>query len=267
MNKETTAFSTTLSIRISTDGFCFCTYDPSRPESVRYSHYECDASQTLAANFGAAWEKCGLAGQQFASTQVIVATTEFTVVPGEYDRKEDYGQLFGCCFDMGNREVKVLANRMSAQDMTVLFAVDEELYSRVCETGNVCFYSTASILLGFLSRYPRSEERYMLACYHGTKSFLVAMDGERPALMNSLGAESADDHLFYLLSILSELGFSQESDALLLCGDAAADAMQMAVSRFVRNVERVNPRELFRSNLLNKIENIPFDLQVLILCE
>jgi hypothetical protein len=39
------------------------------------------------------------------------------------------------------------------------------------------------------------------------------------------------------------------------------------VSRFVRNVERVNPRELFRSNLLNKIENIPFDLQALILCE
>jgi hypothetical protein len=267
MNKDTTLLSTTLSIRISTDGFCFCTYDSQQPESVRYNYYECDSSLTLALNFDEAWKGSGLAGMQFNTVQVIVATTEFTTVPGEYDRKEDYEQLFGSCFDIRDRRLKVLANKMSAQDMAVLFAVDEELYRRVCEIGNVSFYSTASILLGFLARYPRSEERYMLACYHGTNSYLIAMEGERPVLMNSFGAENIDDQLFYLLSILSELGQSQETDALLLCGDRSADAVHMAVSRFVRNVERVNPRELFRSNLLNKIENIPFDLQALILCE
>ncbi len=271
MNKETTVFSTTssttLSIRISTDGFCFCTYDPQVPESVRYNYYECDTSLTLAANFDAAWEESGLSGQQFAATQVIIATTEFTALPGEYDKKEDYEKFFASCFDIQNREVKVLANKMTAQNMTVLFAVDEELYRRVCETGNVNFYSTASILLGFLVRYPREEERYMLACYHGSKSWLIAMEGERPVLMNSFDAENTDDQLFYLLSIISELGLSQESDTLFLCGDSASDAMQMAVARFVRNVERANPREQFRSNLLNKIENIPFDLQALILCE
>lgn len=272
MNKETTVFSTTLStttlsIRISTDGFCFCTYDPQQPESVRYNHYECDASLTLAANFDAAWEGCGFSEQQFAATQVIIATTEFTTIPGEYDKKENYETFFVSCFDVQNREVKVLSNRMTALNMTVLFAVDEELYRRVCETGNVSFYSTASILLGFIARYPREEERYMLACYHGSKSWLIAMDGERPVLMNSFDVEDINDQLFYLLSIISELGLSQETDALLLSGDAAADAMQMAVARFVRNVEHINPRELFRSNLLNKIENIPFDLQALILCE
>ena len=30
---------------------------------------------------------------------VIVATTEITTAPGKYDRKEDYEQLFGSCFD------------------------------------------------------------------------------------------------------------------------------------------------------------------------
>lgn len=39
--------------------------------------------------------------------------------PGKYDRKEDYEQLFGSCFDTHDRQLKVLANRMSAQDMAV----------------------------------------------------------------------------------------------------------------------------------------------------
>ena len=50
---------------------------------------------------------------------VIVATTEITTAPGKYDRKEDYEQLFGSCFDTHDRQLKVLANRMSAQDMAV----------------------------------------------------------------------------------------------------------------------------------------------------
>ena len=82
MNKDTTLLSTTLSIRISTDGFCFCTYDSQRPESVRYNYYECDSSLTLAVNFDEAWGSCGFAGQQFDSVQVIVATTEFTTEIG-----------------------------------------------------------------------------------------------------------------------------------------------------------------------------------------
>ena len=63
------------------------------------------------------------------------------------------------------------------------------------------------------------------------------------------------------------MGLSQEEESLLLCGDTSADKLQMLAQKFIRNIRNVNSRELFRPNLLNKIENIPFDLQALILCE
>ncbi|MBQ5817126.1 MAG: DUF3822 family protein [Bacteroidaceae bacterium] len=65
MNKETTQLSPTLSIRISTDGFCFCTYLPQQPDSVKYSYHECDEATSLSANFAAAWEESGLAGRKY----------------------------------------------------------------------------------------------------------------------------------------------------------------------------------------------------------
>ena len=123
------------------------------------------------------------------------------------------------------------------------------------------------ILLGFLARNPRNKERYMLACYTGNKSTLIAMEGERPTLINGFATDEIHNQLFYLLSIWNELHLEQEDDTLVLCGDNTADKLHGEAKNFIRNIERINARELFMPNLLNKIENTPFDLQALILCE
>ena len=39
------------------------------------------------------------------------------------------------------------------------------------------------------------------------------------------------------------------------------------VFKFIKNIRRINPNELFSPSLLNRIGGIPFDLQALILCE
>ena len=151
--------------------------------------------------------------------------------------------------------------------MTVLFAIDEELHERLCKIGEITYYSPVSIILGFLTRYPREEKKHLTAYLHGGKSLLIAMEEGRPMLMNGFASEETEDQLYYLLCIWNELKFSQLEDTLLLCGDTHADALEMVAKNFIRNIKRVNPREEFRSNLLNKIENTPFDLQTLLLCE
>ena len=267
MNKETTQLSPTLSIRISTDGFCFCTYLPQQPDSVKYSYHECDEATSLSANFEAAWEESGFSVQKFSNIQVIVATTEFTTVPSDYDNSEEHETIYNSCFQASERSIKILSNKLSAHNLTVLFAIDEELHERLCEIGEVNYYSPASIILGFLTRYPREEKKILTAYLHGGKSLLIATEEGRPILMNGFTGEETEDQLYYLLCIWNELKFSQLEDTLLLCGDNHADTMEMSAKNFIRNIKRVNPREQFRSNLLNKIENIPFDLQTLLLCE
>ncbi len=267
MNKETTQLSPTLSIRISTDGFCFCTYLPQNPDSVKYSYHECDETTSLSANFETAWEESKLEMQKYSNIQVIVATTEFTTIPSDYDNSDEYTTIYNSCFPTSGKNLKILSNRLSAHNLTILFAIDEELHERLCEIGEINYYSPVSIILGFLTRYPRSEKKHLTAYLHNGKSLLIAMEDERPRLMNGFCGEKTEDQLYYLLCIWNELKFSQLEDTLLICGDNQADAMEMNAKKFIRNIKRINPREQFRSNLLNKIENIPFDLQTLLLCE
>ena len=267
MNKETTQLSPTLSIRISTDGFCFCTYLPQQPDSVKYSYHECDKATSLNANFEAAWEESRLGNQKYSNIQVIVSSAEFTTIPSNYDSNDEYVAMYNSCFPPSEKSLKILSNKLSAHNLTVLFSIDEELHERLCEIGEINYYSPVSIILGYLTRYPREEKKFLTTYLHNGKSLLIAMEDERPTLINGFVGEATEDQLYYLLCIWNELKFSQLEDTLLLCGDTQADAMEMSAKNFIRNIKRINPREQFRSNLLNKIENIPFDLQTLLLCE
>jgi hypothetical protein len=266
MNKEIQQ-SPTLSIRISTDGFCFCTYLPQQPDSVRYTTYDCDRQISITANFEAAWKAGNLADGKYSKIQAIVASTEFTAVPPQVTTREEQETIFRSCFPHTKEEKRIISNRLSAQSMTILFAIDEELHKLLTDIGEVSYYSPISIMSGFLTRYKVESGRYIMADIQDETMHLIAMEEETPLLMNSFNANGTADQLYYLLCIWNELGFSQEEEPLLLCGNHQADKFEMSAKDFIRNIKRINPRQLFQSNLLNKIETTPFDLQALILCE
>lgn len=267
MNKETTQLSPTLSIRISTDGFCFCTYLPQNPDSVTYIYHECDKNISLRANFDAAWQQHALGEKEYANIQVIKASNNFTAIPSNSIEKEEYTTIYRSCFPDTSDETKILTNKLSAQNITILFDIPIDLHERLCSLGETSYYSPISIIIGFFTRYKPQEERYVVANLQNDNMLLIGMEEETPLLMNGFHSESIDDKLYYLLCIWNEMGLSQEEESLLLCGDTSADKLQMLAQKFIRNIRNVNSRELFRPNLLNKIENIPFDLQALILCE
>ena len=77
---------TTLSIRISTNGFCFCSYSPSQPDSLKYHFHPTDDDKSLAVNLRKAIDNCPLVNKDDAQqVKVIIETTEYTVIPAEYD--------------------------------------------------------------------------------------------------------------------------------------------------------------------------------------
>lgn len=258
----------TLSIRISTDGFCFCSYTASEPDTLQYSFYEADSGITLAANFERVWEDSPFAdNKNYDDINVIIATNEFTTIPTEHDNKEDYRAIYNLCFPHTSPTAYIASNHLTAQGITVLFAIDKALHKKLCDIGRVTYLSPTSIILGFLARRPIEEKRYMLAYSHKGKSLLLSMADEKPMLINSFKSESPHDQIFYLLSIWKEQDFSQTDDTIYLCGDKSVEELSAILGQFIRHSKRINPNQLFRSNLLNRIKDIPFDLQALLLCE
>ena len=214
----------TLSIRISTDGFCFCSYTASEPDTLQYHSCEADSTITLAANFERAWEESPFSkNNNYDDVNVIMATNEFTTIPTEYEKREEQRAIYNLCFPHTSASSYIASNHLTAQGITVLFAIESALHKKLCSISRVTYLSPASILLGFIAKYPIEEEKYMLGYFHKGKSLLLSVDKEKPTLINSFRSDNPHDQTFYLLSIWKEQSLSQSDDTLYLCGDNSVE--------------------------------------------
>lgn len=258
----------TLSIRISTDGFCFCSYIPAEIDSLQYHHYNTDSSISLAANLRKAVEECPLvaAGTEYC-IKAIVETGEFTTLPIEADRREDYKLFYRYCFPKADSNIDIVSNRLNAQELTLIFPVDKGIADVLQKLGEVTYYTPASILLGFLALNPPKEERYLLAYIQNEYMLLIPVKNGKMVLSNIFKSEETGDALFYLLSTWKEQELSQTDDTLYICGDKKVEELLLQIGKFIKNHKRLNPNKEFASSLLGNIKDIPFDLQALLLCE
>ena len=257
----------TLSIRISTNGFCFCSYIPAQPDSLKYFTYRPDEERSMAANLQAALDECPLTkeGEEY-EVKGIIETGEYTCIPAEYDNAEDYKLFFGHCFPK-SENVEIIANRLNSYGCTMLFPVETAIYEAIQQLGSATLYTPASIIMSYLNYRPIEEERYMFAYLYNDFAFMLAMKNGKAGISNIFRKEEKDNVLFYLLSLWKEQGFSQTDDTLFLCGDKSIDELSQTAGQFIKKIKRINPNELFQPSLLNRIDGIPFDLQALILCE
>ena len=258
----------TLSIRLSTNGFCFCNYNPAQPDGLRIFTYTPDTERSLASNIQTAFDSCPLIEKEEKyNIKAIIETGEYTCVPSEYDNTDDYRMFFDYCFPKKGSDNEIIANRLNAYGYTVLFPVEKSIYETIQNYGNVTFYTPASIIMSYLNYKPIEKERYMLAYLYNDFAFILTMKNGKASISNIFRKEEKENILFYLLSIWKEQGMSQTDDHLYLCGDNSIEELSPIAGKFIKNIKRINPNGLFPSNILNRIEGIPFDLQALILCE
>ncbi len=257
----------TLSIRISTDGFCFCTYTGGNPDSVQYHFHKADNDSTLYANLCKAIDKCPLDLDGVTDIKAIIVSGDFTTIPAEYDNKNNHKIFYRSCFPKADTNVEIVANRLTAQNITVLFPVEKNIYNHLASMGNVSYYTPASILLGYIARQQFDSEKFMLAYYMNEGALLISINSGKVELMNFFTTDNNHNQLYYLLAIWKAQGLSQSDDKLILCGNKRVEELSVIISQFIRNRVRINPSELFAPNLLNRIGDTPFDIQALLLCE
>ena len=266
MTKDNTTRKT-LSIRISTDGFCFCIYTPENPDTLKYFNYSPDEERSMVSNIRTALKNCPFIKENtIYEIKAIIESGEYTCIPTEHDSPDDYKQLFCYCFPH-KKDTEIISNRLNAQGYTILFPVEKSIYEEINRLGKVTYYTPASIILSYLGYRPMPERKYMFAYIYNGFSLIISMKDGKPGITNIFRKDDSDNTLFYLLSLWKEQEMSQTDDTLYLCGDNSIEEFSHQASQFIKKIKRINPNELFAPSLLNRIGEIPFDLQALILCE
>lgn len=256
------------SIRISTDGFCFCEYIPSQIESLKYFSYTPDNTTSMAVNLSNAISACPFINKgEICNIKAIIETPDFTAIPAEFDEPKDYKAYYRYCFPKSDSGSEIISNRLNASGFTIIFPIEKSIYNILRELGDTTFYTPASIMLGYMTQKPLNEARYMLAYIQGDRMMIFSAEERKSSFVNVFKSKNQQDLVFYLLSTWKEQRLSQSNDVLYLCGDKGVEELSLMLKRFIRHTRRINPNEIFPKSLLNMATDIPFDLQALILCE
>ncbi len=262
-----------LSIRLSADGFSFCSMsrsaDGEGTPAFSYTPLQTDPHISLAANVKQLLERQGSVprAEEFRRTDILMDVAgRYATVPLEMFEDEQTELLFHHLHRQRPGET-VLYNILDRSNAVVLFAMDKTAYALLQE-----LFPTARVWAGIspviehlTGKSRMAAPRKMYLCPGHRRMDLLVFEHGTPLQAGTYSCRDVNDCIYYTLSVWNSLGLNQEHDELYLIGMEHDEKEKMGeeLRKFVRTVSVVNPVAEFNRSWVARHERIPYDLLAL----
>ncbi len=213
-----------LSIRLSTDGFSFCIYDPNRNETVSTCKQKLNATISLTANLKQVFNEVNFLNHHYKHVYVVVSNERFTQIPNELFEAKDVEQLFYYNHPQIKNET-ILFNSSSQTQVTTLFAIDKSSFQLIKTYFPEASFHAETHLFNeyFIDNERNWNKNRMCVNYKKDSIDVFCYDNNTLLLINSFDVKQKEDGIFYLLGIWKQLNFDQEKDELLIKGEVSEE--------------------------------------------
>lgn len=259
----------TLSIRLSADGFSFSIYNPLTDNDFYFVLYPINAGYSMTANLKEMLTETEALKYSYKRVNILYDSPRFTPVPLELFEDEQMDTIFYHNFPKGTNEI-VLCNVLGKSNVVILFAMDKHAHLLLTEHFPAArFFSTASPMTEYFARKSRlGNSRKLYTHIRGQQMDVFCFDKGSLLLINSFLCKQTTDRVYYLLYIWHQLNYNQERDEMHLTGKLEdKEELLKELRNYLRQVFVINPKAEFNRSEISKIEEIPFDMQTLLLCE
>jgi len=259
----------TLSIRLSTDGFSFSIYNPINGNDFYYRAYPVNTQRSMAANVKAFLAATEELKYTFKQTNILIHSPRYTIVPLEFFEDDSMENIFYHNVREKKNEI-ILCNILSNSSSVVIFSLDKLTHVFLSEHfPDARFFSSISPQIEYLTiKSQLGNSKKLYTNIHHNSIDVVALDKGRLMLVNTYSSTSTNDINYFILNIWQQAGFDQERDELYLTG--LSDIKKIIIpelKKYISHIYSINPQAEFNNSSISEIENIPFDVQSLILCE
>ena len=259
----------TLSIRLSTDGFCFAIHNPLIDNEYAYHPYKIDAHKSIGANLKSAIEELALLKHTYATVNILFANTAYTIVPKEFYAEQCAHDLYAQNFPQA-ATTEILSNIVGDDQAVVLFSMESQLRKLITERfPKANIYASISPLINYASEKSfTNNKRFCFVHLHKHYADVLCFNNGAPLLINTFNGNDIADVPYFLLNCWQMLGLSQTDDTLYVASNTRnTKTLIKELNRFIQNIHLLRPAEEFHSTELARIDELPFDLQALIACE
>lgn len=260
----------TLSIRLSTDGFCFTVHNPQADNEYAYLPYTIDPTRSLTANLKHAVQENEMLRHTYATVNIILAEVAYTIVPKEFYAESHKRELYLQNFPQTKDSTVVLDNRVGEEQAVVLFGTERQLYQYLTERyPKAQIYASVSPLISYGTEKSYTiPGNYCLVYQQGQRTDMLCLANGSLFFANTFSDRDTNNILYFLLNCWQTLGLSQIEDTLHFAGTSRkAKALVQELKKFIKTIHTIRAAEEFHSTELARIGEMPFDLQILITCE
>ena len=121
----------TLSIRLSTDGFCFAVHNPQAANEYAYLPYRIDPLKPLTSNLKAAVEETEMLRHTYGAVNIILADANYTLIPKEYYAEQYERELYQYNFASSGTNDPIAHNIVGDEQSMVLFSIEKQLHKYI----------------------------------------------------------------------------------------------------------------------------------------
>ena len=259
----------TLSIRLSTDGFSFSIYNPIDGNDFYHRTFPVNTQRSMAANVKAFLAATEELKHKFKQTNILIHSPRYTIIPLEFFEDDSMESIFYQNVREKKNEI-ILCNIMSKSSSVVIFSLDKLTHVFLSEQfPGARFFSSISPQIEHLTiKSKLGNCKKLYTNIHHDSIDVTALDKGRLLLVNTYPTPSKNDIEYFILNIWQQAGFDQQRDELHIAG--ATETKKIIIPelrKYISHVYSINPQAEFNDSSTTEIENIPFDVQSLILCE
>ena len=260
----------TLSIRLSTDGFCFAVHNPSVPNEYAYLPYRIDPLKPLTSNLKIAVEETDILRHTYGNVNILLADANYTLIPKEYYAEQYEEEFYRQNFAIPTAHNIIMHNVASEEQAVVLFSIDKQLHKYITtQYPKAKIYASITPLIDFGVEHSHVAGKRYCLLYVRKRSFdFMCYENGNLIFVNTFQYRDTTDAIFFLLNSWTTLGLSQTEDTLHITGQPRqTKTLIYELEKFIKNIHIIRSAEEFHSTELARIDELPFDLQTLIACE
>lgn len=259
----------TLSIRLGVEAFSWMAYSPLEGGDFLFRTRTVNEQCSMAANLKEFLMASDELKQPYRQVNLLIETARYTIVPLELYEDDRMEMLFYQNLLRRENEV-VLCNILSKSNTVILFGIDKLTHLLLTEHfPKARIFATVSPLVEYFTFKSRQgNNRKVFANIRNSEIDVLAFERGRLLLLNTYPAQTCDDKCYYLLHVWKQLAYEGKQDDVFLTGsEAGKKEVAARLKTFLPRVFIVQPDAAFSRAISGRIEDVPFDIQALLLCE
>jgi hypothetical protein len=207
-----------LSIQVNLDGFSFSVVCPKKNKLVAFKNSLLKISNysLITRRFKEWIDSETLFQKPFKKIRIIVFGNKFTLIPEQFSGKELKKEIPSLLFE-GNNDLEIVKNSLNKQEAQLLFALPNGLNRVIKEQFDECEILHPIKIATNL--FLETEKDYSLLLIFDSNNFYLTLFNKNNILLtNSFSWAHSNDAVYYVLTVLSQLGIEPQSTDLLYAG-------------------------------------------------